>query len=479
MKKIFIIGAGFTGIELAKMLILEGKSVVLIDNDSERVRHASDQLDCTVVAGNGNDLEVLEHAGIASADALITLTADDEINMITCSLVDAVYPDILKIARVRTFSYYSTVDLTRRRMKSAREGARPLYGIDFMLNPDVEAAAAIGRAVEHGAVGNVIDLKNDHLLTSLSVGEGSPLIGVPLRQLNALEGWHYLVAFVESEGHATLPSGSTVLKAGDGIGIVSRTSEIGELVKFTKTVREPFRRVMVFGADRVGTLLLSHLEEKFRASFWETLFGPKAPRLWRELVVVDQDSGRCREVAERFPGVRVICGDVTDEALLSEENLCDCDLMVAASGNHELNLVVAAYMKSRGVAKCIALTANSAYRDVARKLGIDVTIPLRGSVVDGILGHLRGHHVDAIHSVCNRAFEIVEGDIPHKSRMSGRKLGEIGDLASECLILLAGGGESGALEVPHGGTVLQEGNHLVLITASGDTKVLGRFFGKA
>lgn len=45
MKKIFIIGVGFTGIELAKMLILEGKSVVLVDNDSERVRHASDQLD--------------------------------------------------------------------------------------------------------------------------------------------------------------------------------------------------------------------------------------------------------------------------------------------------------------------------------------------------------------------------------------------------------------------------------------------------
>ena len=88
--KIFIVGAGFTGMQLAKALVLERNNVVLIDNDPERVRYASDQLDCTVLEADGNNLESLEAAGIASADALVTLTEDDETNMITCSLVDAV-----------------------------------------------------------------------------------------------------------------------------------------------------------------------------------------------------------------------------------------------------------------------------------------------------------------------------------------------------------------------------------------------------
>ena len=57
--KIFIVGAGFTGMQLAKALVLERNNVVLIDNDPERVRYASDQLDCTVIEADGNDLGAL------------------------------------------------------------------------------------------------------------------------------------------------------------------------------------------------------------------------------------------------------------------------------------------------------------------------------------------------------------------------------------------------------------------------------------
>ena len=58
--KIVIIGAGFTGMQLARTLIEEGNAVVLVDNDADRVRHAGDQLDGLVVKAAGNDLEALE-----------------------------------------------------------------------------------------------------------------------------------------------------------------------------------------------------------------------------------------------------------------------------------------------------------------------------------------------------------------------------------------------------------------------------------
>ena len=92
--KIVIVGAGFTGVQLAKLLISEKNQVALIDNNEVTTRHASNQLDCTVMCADGNNLETLEEVGIAKADALICVTASDEVNMITCSLVDAVYPDV-------------------------------------------------------------------------------------------------------------------------------------------------------------------------------------------------------------------------------------------------------------------------------------------------------------------------------------------------------------------------------------------------
>ena len=476
--KIFIVGAGFTGMQLAKALVLERNNVVLIDNDPERVRYASDQLDCTVIEADGNDLEALEAAGIASADALVTLTEDDEINMITCSLVEAVYPRIQTIARVRNYAYYKAAEVARRRAKSAMSEARPLYGIDNMLNPEVEAADAISAALEHGAIGNVIELDADFGITTLSIGEGSPLVGVPFSELSKLEGWHYLVAFVESgDGATTLPNGRSTLAVGDQIGIVSRLSEIPQLVAYTKTPQEKLRRIVVFGADRVGSLLLARQQEKRHVSFWRRLFGMSAPDVNQKLVVVDRDSDRCREIVERFPDVRVLCGDVTDEALLSEEDIFSCDLLVAASGNYELNLVTAAYLKSRGVKKAIALTANSSYGDIARKLGVDVAVPMRGTVVDSIRGRLRGGRVEAVHSVCNRRLEIVEGYVSPKSSVVGKRLQDVMDLG-KFLVLLCRPADGKTCEMPCGGTVLEADSHVVLITAAGDTRLVARFCGK-
>ena len=193
--------------------------------------------------------------------------------------------------------------------------------------------------------------------------------------------------------------------------------------------------------------------------------------------MVDRDPDLCREAVERFPDVRVLCGDVTDEALLSEEDIFSCDLLVAASGNYELNLVTAAYLKSRGVKKTIALTANSSYGDIARKLGVDVAVPMRGTVVDSIRGRLRGGRVEAVHSVCNRRFEIVEGYISPKSRVVGRKLQDVMDLGV-FLVLLYRPADGKTYDVPRGGTVLEADAHVVLITSAGDTRLVARFCGK-
>lgn len=476
--KIFVIGAGFTGMQLARALVLERNNVVLIDHDAGRVRYASDQLDCTVLEADGNNLESLEAAGVASADAIVTLTEDDELNMITCSLVDAVYPKIQKIARVRNYAYYTAADVARRRAKSAMPASRPLYGIDTMLNPEVEAADAIFAALEHGAIGSVIELDADFGITTLSIGDGSPLVGMPFSFLRGLEGWRFLVAFVESaDGTTFLPNGQTVLASGDRVGIVSRLSEIPQLGAFTMTPQESLRKVVMFGADRVGSLLLARHYDRRRVSGWRRLLGMSAPGIWQRMVVVDRDPDRCRGIVERFPEVRVLCGDVTDEALLGEEDIFSSDLLVAASGNHELNLVTAAYLKSRGVKKTIALTANSSYGDIARKLGVDVSVPMRGTVVDSILGRLRGGRVESVHSVCNGRFEIVEGYISPKSRVVGKKLQDVMGLGS-FLVLLYRPVDGKSYGMPRGNTVLEADAHVVLIVPSGDTGLLARFCGK-
>ncbi|MDE7383258.1 MAG: NAD-binding protein, partial [Treponemataceae bacterium] len=186
--KIVIIGAGFTGVQLAKLLVNEKNDVTLIDNDEEVMRHVSNRLDCNVVINDGNNIKVLEDAGIAKADALVCLTGSDEVNMITCSLVDSVYPDVLKIARVRNYAYYvNTASAQQAHANTFSGDHRPLYGIDYMVHPDVEAAETIVEAVETGAISNVVGFDNSVMqISRITVAEGSAFANHKLMEMRSL-----------------------------------------------------------------------------------------------------------------------------------------------------------------------------------------------------------------------------------------------------------------------------------------------------
>ena len=469
--KIVIIGAGFTGMQLARTLIEEGNAVVLIDNDAERVRHAGDQLDGLVVKAEGNNLEALEEAGIASADALVTLTEDDETNMITCSLVDAVYPRIFKIARVRNYAYYAGAARTLSHHAEAFANGRPLFGIDRMLHPDVEAAEAIGRALAHGAIGDVTALGGGFCITNLPVGAGCPLDGIALRALHDLPGWRYLIAYVETASGAALPSGETVLRAGDRIGVLSRAADINALAPFVSATSESIGRIAILGAGRIGRLVLDSRSAGSSPSLFERLAGRGGEA--EHFLMVDDDPDRCREAAELNPGVRVLCGDILDDDLVMEEGIGACDLFVAASDNYERNLIAAAYLKSRGVPKTIVLTADSAFGGIASQLGVDVAVPMRDTLVDSIMSHLRGANVTAVHTVCGRQFEIVEYDLPQDSPAGGKTLRELAKPGDFLVLLVRAPGCENV--VPNGETVLRAGAHLVIISRAGDRRVLRAF----
>ena len=252
--KVVIVGAGFTGVQLAKVLINEKNNVTLIDNNEEITRHIADQLDCRVLTQDGNNLENLEDAGIAKADALVCLTDSDEVNMITCSLVDAFYPDILKIARVRNYAYYVNTTKAKKTHANTFIGShRPLYGIDYMIHPDVEAADAIVEAVENGAVSNIVSFDNSEMqISRVAVGKGSLLDGHKLMELRNLTDIQMLVCYVEIDGKVSLPSGPTVMTEGCMLGILSAKEDVSKILELCGSEQKNLRKIAIIGAGRIG-----------------------------------------------------------------------------------------------------------------------------------------------------------------------------------------------------------------------------------
>lgn len=475
--KIVIVGAGFTGVQLARRLINEKNEVVLIDNDEDIVRHASNSLDCDVKEMDGNSLQNLEDIGIAKADALVCVTDDDEVNMITCSLVDSVYPDILKIARVRNFSYYrNTADAVKKHADTFSGKHRPLYGIDFMVNPDIEAADAIVRAVESGAVSDVVAFKDSEFeISRITIAEGAPLDRQQLSGVRKLTEKPFLIAYVEYNGETSLPSGSTTLHAGDSIGVLARTGDIGDLLELCGAKIESLDKIALVGAGKIGTLIADRLTQKEKTSLLAKIFR-KRKNVASEFAIIDTDDELTKEASERYPNARVFRGDITDETFLREEGLTEYDLVICATHNHELNMVVAAYLESLGVGRSVSLVESSTFAQIARKLGVDVPVPLRDTIVDSIMSHLRGKSVKGIHTVSTGQLEIVECTLPIGSKVVGKSLLDISNHGTFLVLLEKKSGAKNYV-IPVGSTVLDANDQLILITLAEETQNILKLFG--
>ena len=87
--KIVIVGAGNVGMTLARTLSSGSHDVVIVERDEALAARITEDLDVSVVRGNGSRPDVLEQAGVVKdggVDVLIACTDRDETNLLACWL---------------------------------------------------------------------------------------------------------------------------------------------------------------------------------------------------------------------------------------------------------------------------------------------------------------------------------------------------------------------------------------------------------
>jgi trk system potassium uptake protein TrkA len=88
---IIIAGCGKIGSNLAKRLSSGGHDVVVIDADSKSFSLLGSASNCMSVTGMPIDEDVLKEAGIDRADALVSVTGDDNVNIMAAQMARQLY----------------------------------------------------------------------------------------------------------------------------------------------------------------------------------------------------------------------------------------------------------------------------------------------------------------------------------------------------------------------------------------------------
>jgi K+ transport systems, NAD-binding component len=88
---IIIAGCGKIGANLVKSLSNEGHDIVVIDPNEESFAQLENGTNCLTITGMCIDEDVLKSAGIERADALLAVTSDDNVNIMTAQIASQLY----------------------------------------------------------------------------------------------------------------------------------------------------------------------------------------------------------------------------------------------------------------------------------------------------------------------------------------------------------------------------------------------------
>lgn len=99
-KYIIIIGCGNLGSSLANKLSNLGHSIVMIDHDPKSFSALGDEFSGFMIQGDANEFFVLKQAKVEKADIVLTLTDDDNLNIMLSQICQRIYQIKEVIARV-------------------------------------------------------------------------------------------------------------------------------------------------------------------------------------------------------------------------------------------------------------------------------------------------------------------------------------------------------------------------------------------
>ena len=215
IKDVMIIGGSRIGMNTAELLENDFR-VTLVEKDKATCQHMANILKKTLIINiDGHDVKMLEEEGLTEIDALISVTADSEMNIMT-SLVGKSHGIKKTIARIENFDY---INLSQS------------IGIDTLINKKIIAADNIFKFVRKGNVSLVANLHGtDAEIIEFVVKDGSKITKNPINKLNFPNSSK--IAGVIRNGNPIITFGDFHLKENDKTIVFSLTESIKEIEKF-------------------------------------------------------------------------------------------------------------------------------------------------------------------------------------------------------------------------------------------------------
>jgi len=441
--KIIILGAGRVGTSVAENLVGEANDITVVDIDAVSLAKIQERLDLKVIFGNASHPGILQQAGAESADLLLAVTQSDEINLVACKLAATLFNTPTKIARIRQANYLAHPEIF----------SPENFNVDFTICPEQILTDYIKKLIDVPEALQVLDFANGLVkLVAVRVRADGLLVGRELQHIReTMPTIDTRVAAIFRHNRPIKPKSNTVIEEGDEVFFIAASENIKSVMKQLKRMEKPIKRIMLAGGGNIGSRLAQAIEDDY------------------QLKLIDHNKESCVRLAQQLSHTLVLHGNVTDEKLLSDENVDEMDLFCALTNDDEDNIMSALLAKRMGVRKVIILVNRGIYVDLIQGGEIDIAISPAEATIGSLLTHVRQADVTMVHSLRRGAAEalelVVHGDI-HTSKVVGRRLDEL-DLPENVTLGAIVRNKTDNVKnaevlITHHDTVIEAGDHLII-----------------
>jgi len=211
VRSVLICGAGRVCYYLASSLLRSGIDVKIVERSPERCTEIKSQLpEAEVILGEAGDLELLESEGLKNFDALVTLTGEDELNMIvSLYAANAGVPQVItKLGHAGNRNVIDTLNL-----------GSVVCPKDLVVSNIVRYVRAMQN--QTGAAISVHSIADGQVeAMEFIVDKNTKNCDIPLKNLKPKP--NILIAGITHGAWTEIPNGDSAFHRGDSVVVVTR-----------------------------------------------------------------------------------------------------------------------------------------------------------------------------------------------------------------------------------------------------------------
>lgn len=215
---IIIVGLGGIGQSLATMAVAEKHNVAVIDLNAVRCKEIALKCDLVTINGDATSPAVLEEAGLSEADALVTTTSSDAVNLI-----------VTMQAKKKGVKNIRTIVNDRELLDLFKQ-----EGITAHKNPNSIVAEDIYNAMLRPNISDFVTLAGGKAeILEIVIGENTRANGKMIKDIGLPA--NVSVIAIERENDVIVPDNNTVLQTGDSIFVFVRRNLITRIFDLFST----------------------------------------------------------------------------------------------------------------------------------------------------------------------------------------------------------------------------------------------------